>query len=159
MSLTLKQVYERLRAKFPQGVTGVVECAGDPYAVIPAAAIVDVCKYLRDDPELRFELCSSISGTDDTVDFWVVYHLYSVAKNHRAVLKVKAEPRDNPSVPSVVGVWKAADWHEREAFDMYGIVFEGHPDLRRILLPEDWPGYPLRKDYEFPDEYQGIPLK
>jgi NADH-quinone oxidoreductase subunit C len=159
MPLTLVQVYDRIKARFPEAVTAVVECVGDPYAVVKAASIVDVCRWLRDDADLRFELCSSISGTDDTVDFWVVYHLTSAAKNHRAVLKVKAEPREAPSVPSVTSVWKAADWHEREAFDMYGIEFAGHPDLRRILLPEDWPGYPLRKDYEFPDEYQGIPLK
>jgi NADH-quinone oxidoreductase subunit C len=159
MSLTLPQVYEKLKARFPQAVVAVVECAGDPYAVLTAPSIVEACRWLRDDADLRFDLCSSISGTDDTVDFWVVYHLYSTVKNHRAVLKVKAEPREAPSVPSVTSVWKAADWHEREAFDMYGIEFAGHPDLRRILLPEDWPGYPLRKDYEFPDEYQGIPLK
>jgi len=74
------------------------------------------------------------------------------------VLKVQLD-RENPSVISLVSLWKAADWHERETYDMYGIVYQDHPDLRRILLPEDWPGYPMRKDYEFPDEYQGIPLK
>jgi len=159
MALTLKQACERIRDKFPNAVSNIVECPGDPYAVVAAEAVVEVCRWLRDDAETRFDLCTSISGTDDTKDFWVVYHLYSVPKNQRVVLKVKAAPREEPVVPSVVSVWKAADWHEREAYDMYGIRFEGHPDLRRILLPEDWPGYPLRKDYEFPDEYQGIPLK
>lgn len=159
MALTLKQVCEKVRDKFPKASPNIVDVAGDPYVTVAAERIGDVCRWLRDDPEMKFDLCSSISGTDDTKDFWVVYHLYSVHKNQRAVLKVKAEPRTDPAVPSVVSVWKAADWHEREAYDMYGIRFEGHPDLRRILLPEDWPGYPLRKDYEFPDEYHGIPLK
>lgn len=159
MALTLKQAAEKVRDKFPKASPALVEVAGDPYVVVAAESIVDVCRWLRDDPEMKFDLCSSISGTDDTKDFWVVYHLYSVPKNQRVVVKVKAEPRTDPVVPSVASVWKAADWHEREAYDMYGIRFEGHPDLRRILLPEDWPGYPLRKDYEFPDEYQGIPLK
>ena len=158
MALSLKDVYERIKAKFPDAVQQVVECPGDPYAVVKAESIVAICRWLRDDPETRFDLLSSLSGTDDTKSLWVVYHLYSIPKNQRAVLKVQVD-RANPSAPSVVGVWRTADWHEREAYDMYGIVFEGHPDLRRILLPEDWPGYPLRKDYEFPDEYQGIPLK
>jgi NADH-quinone oxidoreductase subunit C len=158
MALTLKDVYERIKGKFPDAVVQVVEVPGDAYCVVKAESIVAVSRWLRDDPETRFDLLSSLSGTDDTKNLWVVYHLYSIPKNQRAVLKVQAD-RANPSVPSVVGVWRTADWHEREAYDMYGIVFEGHPDLRRILLPEDWPGFPLRKDYEFPDEYQGIPLK
>ena len=146
MSLTLTQVYERLRAKFPQGVTGVVECAGDPYAVIPAAAIVDVCKFLRDDPELRFELCASISGADDTVDFWVVYHLYSVAKNQRVRVKARVSEA-SPELPSAVPLWASANWMEREVWDLYGVRFRGHPDLRRILLYDGFEGHPLRKDY------------
>ncbi len=159
MSLTLKEVAEKARDKFPKAVLSIVEGHGDAFAVVAAEGIVEVCRWLKDDPEMQFDLCTSIAGTDDTKDFWVVYHLYSVPKNQRAVLKVKAGPREDPVVPTLVPLWKAADWHEREAYDMYGIRFEGHPDLRRILLPEDWPGYPLRKDYEFPDEYQGIPLK
>ena len=158
MPLTLKEVYERIKAKFPDGVERVVECPGDPYCVLKGDALLPVCRWLLDDPELRFDLLSSLGGTDDTKTFQVVYHLTSIPRNQRAVLKVET-PRENPSVPSVSSVWKTADWHERETYDMYGIVFDGHPDLRRILLPEDWPGYPLRKDYEFPDEYQGIPLK
>ena len=158
MGLTFKQVYEKIREKFPEGAAAVVETPGDPYCVLKPEAVVPVCAWLRDDPETQFDLCACISGTDDAKDLWVVWHLYSIPKNHRAVLKLNVG-RDKPSSPSVSSIWKAADWHERETYDMYGIRFEGHPDLRRILLPEDWPGYPLRKDYEFPDEYQGIPLK
>jgi NADH-quinone oxidoreductase subunit C len=125
---------------------------------VPKDALLKVCEYLKEDPETQFDLCACVSGVDDGKDLWVVYHLQSIPRNHRAVLKVNVG-RENPSAPSVSALWKTADWHEREAYDMYGIGFEGHPDLRRILLPEDWPGWPLRKDYEFPDEYQGIPLK
>lgn len=154
--MEMKEIYARLSAKVPG--TEVVDAPGDPFATIPPAAVVEACRFLRDDPDLRFDYCACVTGVDDTKDFWVVYHLYSIPKNHRAVLKVRLD-RKEPVVASVVGVWKGADWHERETYDLYGIKFEGHPDLRRILLPEDWPGYPLRKDYEFPDEYQGIPLK
>ncbi len=158
MSLTLKQVYEKTKAQFPDGVLSVVECPGDPYCILKREAVLPVCRWLRSDSELEFDLLSCVSGTDDTKDLWVVYHLYSIPRNHRAVFKVNVG-RESPSVESVVPVWSTADWHERETYDMYGIRFDNHPDLRRILLPEDWPGYPLRKDYEFPDEYQGIPLK
>ncbi|MFA6542090.1 MAG: NADH-quinone oxidoreductase subunit C, partial [Bacteroidota bacterium] len=85
----------------------------------------------------------------------VTYHLYSMVHRHKFVLKVEV-PTDAPNIPSVESVWKTANWHEREAFDMYGIQFSGHPDLRRILLPDDWEGYPLRKDYEVPEFYNGM---
>ena len=158
MSLALAQVYERIKAQFPDGVVSVVECPGDSYCVLKKEALLPVCGWLKSDPEMHFDLLTCVTGTDDTKDLWVVYHLYSIPKNQKAVLKVNVG-REEPSVESVTGLWKTADWHERETYDMYGIRFENHPDLRRILLPEDWPGYPLRKDYEFPDEYQGIPLK
>lgn len=158
MSLTFKQVYEKLKEKFPDGVVSVVECPGDPYCVVKAGSLLEIATWLKTDPEMQFDLLSCVCGTDDRKNLWSVYHLYSVPKNHKAVIKVQLD-RENPSVPSLVPLWKAADWHERETYDMYGIVYQDHPDLRRILLPEDWPGYPMRKDYEFPDEYQGIPLK
>jgi NADH-quinone oxidoreductase subunit C len=158
MALAYAQVYEKLKEKFPQGVVSVVEGAGDPFCVLGRDALVPACRWLKTDPEMQFDLLTCVSGVDDTKTFWVVYHLTSVPRNHRAVLKVDAG-REDPWAPTVSEVWKTADWHERETYDMYGIRFEGHPDLRRILLPEDWPGWPLRKDYEFPDEYQGIPLK
>jgi NADH-quinone oxidoreductase subunit C len=158
MALTLKQVYEKLRERHPDAGASIVEAAGDAYCIVKAEALLAVARWLKGDPEMQFDLLSSVSGTDDGKNLWSVYHLYSVLRNQRAVIKVQLD-RSAPSVPSLVPVWKAADWHEREAYDMYGIVYTDHPDLRRILLPEDWPGYPLRKDYEFPDEYQGIPLK
>jgi len=158
MSLPPKDVFERIRTRFPRAVTSVSEAAVDPFAVIRRDDVADVCRLLRDDPELQFNYCSSVSGVDDTKTFWVVYHLYSIPKGHSLVLKADAG-RDEPWVPSVAELWPGANWHEREAYDLYGIRFEGHPDLRRILLPEDWPGHPLRKDYEFPEDYQGIPLR
>jgi len=158
MSLTFKQVYEKIKEKFPDGVASVVECPGDPYCVVKGESLLAIAQWLKTDPELQFDLLSCVCGTDDRKNLWSVYHIYSVPKNHKAVIKVQLD-RENPSVVSLVSVWKAADWHERETYDMYGIVYQDHPDLRRILLPEDWPGYPMRKDYEFPDEYQGIPLK
>jgi NADH-quinone oxidoreductase subunit C len=157
MGLATKDVYARLKEKFA-GVE-VVECPGEPYVVVDGAQLLEVCRFLKETPELSFDYLACQSGADDTVNFWSIYHLYSVAKNHRAVLKVKLPRDDSASVASVCAIWPAANWHERETFDMYGIRFEGHPDHRRILLPEDWPGYPLRKDYDFPDHYQGIPLK
>jgi NADH-quinone oxidoreductase subunit C len=156
MPLAPKDVLDRIKAQFP--AVEIVESPGDSFAVVPREKFLEVARWLKDAAELEFDYCACVSGVDDTKDFWSVYHLYSVKRNHRAVLKVKLD-RETPTVDSVCSVWPGANWHERESYDMYGIVYEGHPDLRRILLPEDWPGYPLRKDYDFPDHYQGIPLK
>ena len=158
MKLAPKEIYERLKAKFPEAVTEIVEGPGDAFCVVAKDSLLDVASHLKNDPDLAFDYPACISGTDDLTHLWVVVHLYSVKRTHRAVVKVKLD-RENPEVASLCGLWPGANWHEREAYDMYGIRFDGHPDLRRILLPEDWPGYPLRKDYDFPDHYQGIPLK
>ena len=157
----------RIRQKKPDAI--------DPYVVVDAGDIVEVCRFLRDDPRLQFDMLNCISGVDycepDPAKaakagfephLEVVYHMSSFVKRHRFVVKVIL-PRwkDNiegqlPEVPSVTSVWPAADWHERETYDLVGIRFIGHPDLRRILLAEDWEGHPLRKDYIFPLEYHGI---
>lgn len=158
MSLAPKEIIERIQKRFPEAVASVSEGPVDPYAVLRRDDLVRVCRFLMGDPELLFNYCSSVGGVDDTRTFWVVYHLYSIPKSHSITLKVDAG-RDDPWVPSVSELWPGANWHEREAYDLYGIRFEGHPDLRRILLPEDWPGHPLRKDYRFPEDYQGIPLR
>jgi len=147
----------------------------DPYVVVEPENLVDVCRYLRDDPQLRFEMLNNISGVDYLeIDpkkapkagyephIELVYHIQSVTQCHRFTLKVMrprwkdGKPGELPEVPSLCDVWRSADWHEREVYDLIGIWFIGHPDPRRILCSEDWVGHPLRKDYEFPLEYHGI---
>lgn len=150
MPLAPERVEQKLRERFPevsferqQG-----EAVRDLTVYLPAESLVEVCTFLRDDPELEFALLSCITGVDylpRDPRFEVVYHLLSVSKNGRFVLKVRLTEQD-PRVPTVLGVWPTANWHERETYDFYGIVFEGHPDLTRILLPEAWEGWPLRKD-------------
>lgn len=123
--------------------------------------IREVCQHLRDDPALRFELCSGISGVhfphEIGRELHAVYHLLSMTHNRRIRLEV-AVPDSDPHIPSVVAVYPTADWHERETWDFFGIVFDGHPALTRILMPDDWPGHPQRKDYPLggiPVEYKG----
>ncbi len=117
-----------------------------------------VAEFLRNDPVLKMDWLSNLSGIDYTADnqMCVAYDLWSFDLRHHFAVKVYS-PRNTPVFPTVIDLWPGADWHEREAFDLLGIQFEGHPDLRRILLADDWEGFPLRKDYVFPREYQGIP--
>lgn len=166
---------DQLKQRFGDKITGANLTAIDPWIEVAPEAIPEVCTYLRDEPSLRFDLLNCISG----VDYFepdpkkaakagfephveVVYHLWSLEHNRSLVLKVIL-PRwkddvegQLPEVPSVAHIWKTADWHEREVYDLSGIRFTGHPDLRRILCPEDWVGHALRKDYEMPLEYHGI---
>ncbi len=150
-------VYERLKAHFGERVSTAELAVKDPWVVVDAAAIRDVCHYLRADAELRFDSLSNLTGVDykDLGHIEVVYHLYSYPHRHAAVLKVRT-PRDHAVVPSIEPVWKAANWLEREVYDLLGVTFTDHPDLRRLLMPEDWVGYPLRKDFVEPEEYHGI---
>ena len=141
----------KLRAQFPGTIgeaTSTEHYADELTTRVPKEHIVEVCSFLREDPELAFDYLSDLSGVDypeHEKRFEVVYHLYSISKGHRVRLKV--EVGEGEAVPTVTGVWRTADWHEREAYDLLGIPFEGHPDLRRILLPDDWEGHPLRKEY------------
>jgi NADH-quinone oxidoreductase subunit C len=134
----------------------------DPVLHVKPERIVDVCRLLKEDPELRFDLLISVTAIDypdakspEGGRFDMVYHLLSSFENHRLVVKASL-PRNAPRIATVSKVWAAAGWHERETYDFFGIHFEGHEDLRRILCCEDWVGYPLRKDYVFPKEYHGI---
>ncbi|GAB3818156.1 hypothetical protein GCM10027605_70190 [Micromonospora zhanjiangensis] len=126
--------------------------------------IAEVCQVMRDDQSLRFELCSSVSGVDylgaDERRLHVTYHLTSMTYRRRVRLEV-AVPAEDPRVPSVTAVYPTADWQERETYDMFGVVFEGHPNLTRILMPDDWEGHPQRKDYPLggvPVEYKGATI-
>ena len=141
--LTGLEIAHRIEQKFP----GAVQEAVPEAATIDPAKLVDVCAYLRDDPDLQFSFLSSLTGVDRLDTLEVVYHLTSIHHNSMTALKVRTNDRENPIVPSVISVWPGANLQEREAYDLLGIYFEGHPDLRRIFLWEGFAGYPLRKDY------------
>ena len=131
------------------GVVEVTEAHGELVVRVLPAALVEVCTTLRDDPSFAFDFLMDVTAVDypgREPRFEVVYHLYSLAVNHRVRLKVGV-PEANPHLPSVTPVWRGANWLERETYDMYGIQFDGHPDLRRIYLYEEFEGHPLRKDY------------
>ncbi len=166
---------DTLKSKFGAGITGSNFDAIDPWIEVSPDALLDVCQFLQSDANLRFDMLNCISAVDYLhVDQkkaakadWephcqVVYHLSSIVKKHTLVLKVilprwKDDTEGQlPEIPSVSHIWRTADWHEREVFDLSGVLFTGHPDLRRILCPEDWVGHPLRKDYEMPLDYHGI---
>ncbi len=154
-----QEIYEVLSAHFGEAVFGFEsELAGDTTILVAASAISEVCKYLAETESLAFDSLMSLSGVDMGVrdeEFIVVYHLYAMRHRHKVVIKT-AVPKDNPRLRTVEHLWKTANWHERETYDLYGIVFEGHSDMRRILLPDDWEGYPLRKDYKEPNFYRGM---
>jgi NADH-quinone oxidoreductase subunit C len=153
------EIAARLESRFGAAVREVRTDVPDPWAVVDPAEVVAIGTFLRDDPELAFASLMCLSGIDYGDRLAVAYHVHSMRHRHRFCLKADL-PREPGAarLPSVVGVWPGANWHEREAYDLLGIVFEGHPDLRRILLPDDWEGHPLRKDYQFPREWHGIPI-
>lgn len=155
--MTSKEITDKIKLRFGEiiletKIEGVIE----PFVRIQPASLRDVSSFLRDDPDLQFDFLMCLSGVDHGKGILgVVYNLCSVARRHRIALKVEV-PADKAEVLSVSSVWPSANWHEREAYDLFGIVFTGHPDLRRILLPEDYPGHPLRKDFKVPEFYQGM---
>jgi NADH-quinone oxidoreductase subunit C len=136
-------IARRIEQKIPGAVVEAVPEA----ATISPEHLVEACTFLRDEPEVLFEFLSSLTGVDCLDSFEVVYHLESIRLNMITCLKVRAEDRENPVVPSVFPVWPGANLQEREAYDLLGIVFEGHPDLRRIFMWDGFAGFPLRKDF------------
>jgi NADH-quinone oxidoreductase subunit C len=165
---------DQLKQKFGELITGSNLENIDPWIEVAPEGIVAVCTYLRDEPSLAFDYCNSVTAVDyfepdekkaakvtRQPHVEVVYHLFSMRHKHSLVLKVMlprwgGEEGELPEVSSVASVWSTADWHERECYDLLGVNFTDHPNLRRILCPEDWVGHPLRKDYEMPLEYHGI---
>lgn len=174
--MTVPEIHARLLDRFGSGaILGVKADAKDPWIEVAPGSIVPVSRFLKEEPDLAFDHLCNLSGVDYLETdaklaakfpyephIEVVYHLHSLSRKHRLVVKVKL-PRWKgdqagklPEAPSVSGVWSIADWHERETYDLVGIEFIGHPNLVRILCPDDWEGHPLRKDYDFPLEYHGI---
>ena len=170
-----QDLLNQLKSRFGESIAGANLDAIDPWIEVAPEGLVEVCMYLRDDSNLLMDMLNCISGVDyletdpkkaKKAEFEphleVVYHLWSTSQKASLVLKVML-PRwkddvegQLPEVPSVACVWRTADWHEREVFDLSGVCFTGHPDPRRILCPEDWVGHPLRRDYEMPLEYHGV---
>jgi NADH-quinone oxidoreductase subunit C len=144
------QIAERIREKFPEEVIGTTEFGGQVSVFLKKDFIADICRFLHDSADLAMDYLVDLTAVDwlgrKAPRFEVVYHLYSM--EHRHLIRLKAQVSgEDPAIDSVVSIWKGANWHERECYDMFGITFRGHPDPRRILLPEDWEGHPLRKDY------------
>jgi NADH-quinone oxidoreductase subunit C len=139
-----------LQAERASWVTDIVEAFGEVTLVVPRESIAEVCAHMKTAPGFEFNMLSDVTGVDrgpeEEPRFEVNYHLFSTTKLHRLRLKVLLNDEDT-HVPTVTAVWRTANWHERETFDMFGVIFDGHPDLRRILLPDDWQGHALRKDF------------
>jgi NADH-quinone oxidoreductase subunit C len=138
---------ERLRARFPEAVIETGSFREQHWVELQPARLLEVCAWLRDDPECSYDVLLDVTAVhwpDSAQPMEVVYHLFSLPGNDRLRLKVRTG--DTGPVPSLTTLWSAAEWNEREAYDMFGVVFEGHPDLRRILMPDDYTDFPLRKE-------------
>ncbi|RJP64167.1 MAG: NADH-quinone oxidoreductase subunit C [Ignavibacteriales bacterium] len=169
---TSEEIFQILKNKFQDKIIEFKNVQFEPHIIVDPLAIKAVCLFLRDEVELEFDSLMNLSGVDDANGekkqeedgtttiiggtLSVYYHLDSILLKHKITLKVSTT-REEPEVESVESVWKCADWHEREVYDLFGIKFLNHPDLRRILMPYDWDaGHPLRKDYKNPEFYQGM---
>jgi NADH-quinone oxidoreductase subunit C len=161
--MEVREIYDALAARFGDAVHDFVEAVPkdgprEPYCKVRPDRLLDVLAALRDDPAFKLDFLQNLTAVDWIKQgvLQVVYHLFSYAHRHELAVKVDL-PRDRARVASVAGLWKNADWLEREQFDLLGVVFEGHPDLRRLLMPDDWVGHPMRKDYREAAEYRGMP--
>ena len=153
-------IFDRIRSAFGEAGLEFMEDAQQPTVVVDASRLVDFARFLRDDDQLRCESLLSLGGVDLPADekLRTSCHAFSYALRHLIAFHVDV-PRDEPRQPSIHEIWPAANWLERESFDLLGIVYEGHPDLRRIMLPDDWIGHPLRKDFVEQAEYNGVPTQ
>jgi NADH-quinone oxidoreductase subunit C len=155
--MTPQEIHDRLKAQFGEAILDFkADAITEAWIRIAPDRTKEIGIFLRDAPEFRFDLLMCLSGVDNNDGtLSTVYHLYSMVHKHRLVLKAVVT-KDNPQTQSVESVWKAANWHERESYDLLGIIYTEHPDLRRILCPYDWEGHPLRKDYKLPEFYNGM---
>ncbi len=160
--MTSEEIFAKLKEKFGDKILETDTEAVQPIATVDPASIAEVCEFLKNEPDLDFKFLNCLTGVhinkveeEEEEKLRVVYNMESLVIKHKTALDVIV-PISKPNVPSVTSVWKTANWHEREAYDLMGIVFDGHPDLTRILCPEDWEGHPLRKDYVVQEFYQGM---
>ena len=150
---------ELLKRQFPEVVLNSEEFRGETSITIDRNKIRAVMTFLKDSENLNYDLLLDLAGVDfadQTPRFMIAYLLHSTKFNNK--LRIKTRISEDGALDTISDIWKAADWMEREAYDMFGIQFEGHSDLRRILCPDDWEGYPLRKDYKFPKSYRDMPV-
>jgi NADH-quinone oxidoreductase subunit C len=176
--MNVQNIHARLADPFRPWLVGHDFEAVDPWIEVKGECLPELARFLHDEPDFRFDMLHCITAVDycepDAKKAaqiqWqphleLIYHLSSTVHRHRLVLRISMPrwlhdtPGELPEAPSVCGVWSTAEWHEREVFDLSGVRFKGNPDLRRILCPEDWVGHPLRKDYQMPAEYHGIPAR
>ena len=155
--MTAQEIHDKIQGKFPDTIVEFNDSVLQPYIKLTANQFNEVCQYLRDEDDFDFDALMNLSGVDYGENLGTVYHLLSMKHRHKIVLKVDVA-RDQAEIPTVADLWRTADWHEREVYDLFGVDFKDHPDLRRILLPDDWEGYPLRKDYVTPQTYEGITI-
>jgi NADH-quinone oxidoreductase subunit C len=155
--MTPQEIHARLQARFGDAIGPLAVTRKDPFFTVRKDALVEVARFARAEPDLAMDALEDLTALDwpqrNVIE--VVLHLFSFTHRHGVVLKVEAD-RAAPSVPTLSSVWHAADWFEREVYDLFGVAFEGHPDLRRIMLPDDWEGHPLRKDYREAGGWHGI---
>ncbi len=156
-ALTPEQIHQRLTAKFGDAVGPLSLPNRDPFCVFKADKLVEICRFLKTEPDLAFDFLQDETATDHPKEglIRVVYHFYSYQHRHMLVAKVELD-RKNPEVDTVETLWKTANWFEREIYDLFGVTFRGHSDLRRIMMPYDWVGHPLRKDYSESGGYRDI---
>jgi NADH-quinone oxidoreductase subunit C len=147
--LSPSEVADRLRAQFGDDIRSFEDVHGHPVLTVPAERYPEVCRFLRDEPDLAFDFFDFLTGVDRRSKgggYEVVTHLYSTRNNQNVRIKVECDA-DEPHCPTLTGLWPGANWHEREAWELFGIVFDGHPHLVKLLLPEQFEGHPLRKDF------------
>jgi NADH-quinone oxidoreductase subunit C len=163
--MNIQEIHSKLIERFQGVPMDLIEGAknpltkvevGDAALIVPADKILEICETLRVMEQFSFDCLSNLTAVDRKDKFEVVYNLFSYKHQHGLTLKVILPREDVAHVATVETVWASANWYEREVFDLFGIKFDNHSDLRRIMLPEDWVGYPLRKDYKEQEEYQGI---
>ena len=163
--MTFEEIKQILISQFGENI-GSEEKGPQPILTVPAEMIAPVCKFLFEDERLYFDYLACITSIDNghtLATMELIYNLTSIPYGHDLMIRItfprNTEDQPLPSISTVSHIWRTADWHEREAFDLMGINFENHPDLRRILLPEDWDGHPLRKDYHAQEKYHGIHVR